>query len=94
MNAEAVRDIRAQITPEMAGLLRQIQGNGNPGAKDLLGWLLSTDEEAREFVNKDVRFYQLYSLAIPGWLEAGWNCKNDADIVPYLLAEALDRGGQ
>ncbi|TRZ51167.1 hypothetical protein D4S03_05510 [bacterium] len=86
MNAEKIREIRKQITPDLEELLRKIQES--PHTKSLLYLLLSTDLGARLFVNGAAEDF----VQIPGWLEAGYNCTNDADIVAYALAEALDWG--
>jgi hypothetical protein len=92
MNAETIRAIRKQITPELADLLRKIGKHHD--SRSLVRLLAATDEEARQLVIHQNEIYQSVVWRTPGWLEAGYNCTKDADIVPYALAEALDQGGE
>ena len=90
MNAETIREIRKQMTPDLAELLKAIIKNNH--RRILINLLASTDAEARQLITRLFEIHQNNDLRIEGWLEAGFNCTNDADIVPYALAEALDSG--
>jgi hypothetical protein len=87
MNAEQIRKIRKQITPELADLLRKI-GN-HPAPACLLVLLVAEDIEASFLIDGGYLERRRKGLGIPKWLEAGYKYKK-SDIGPYVLAEALD----